>query len=154
MKWSAMLGVSELVKMYFLISGKFSYKIVFYKPWCSTISFPFYTTKLVICFQLTMQWLCAYQLECHGYTTLCFLSNLSGVPGIRQQIPMPLESSAVKQSEFREVVWQYCWFTSMFEKCCPFGSIFCYICYPTLPKENVPHETMVLLRSLTCISRN
>ena len=79
--------------------------MVFYKPHCSTISFPFYTTKLVICFQLSMERLCAYQLECHGYTALCFLSNLSGVPGIRQQIPIPLESSPVEQSEFREVVW-------------------------------------------------
>ena len=55
-------------------------------------------------FQLSMQRLCAYQLECHGYTTLCFLSNLSGVSGIQQQIPMPVESSSVEQSEFREVV--------------------------------------------------
>ena len=44
----------------------------------------------------------AYQLKYHGYTVLCFLSNLSGVPGIRQQIRTPLESSSVEQSEFRE----------------------------------------------------
>ena len=33
---------------------------------------------------------------------LCFFSNLSGVHGIRQQIPTPLESSAVEESELRD----------------------------------------------------
>ena len=37
-----------------------------------------------------------------SYIALCFLSNLSGIPGIRQQIPTPLESSAVEESELRE----------------------------------------------------
>ena len=61
-----------------------------------------------------------------SYIALCFLSNLSGIPGIRQQIPTPLESSAVEESELREtnVVCQCCWFTSVFEKCCHFGGIF------------------------------
>ena len=64
------------------------------------------TTRLVIwskyCFQLSIQSCAHISLSTHGYTALCFLSNLSGVPAIRQQTPTPLESSSVEQSEFRE----------------------------------------------------